>query len=133
MKNAFLARVVLARAEEQAAAELERARREGKERARGKRTCVECGRGIFSHGVREVCGECAAKARDRARPGQKTRERTTRDAVLAVLARHDVATVEDIEVGAEVSQDVAHHALSRLVRAGLARRVGVGRYVAVRS
>ena len=132
--NAFLARVVLARAEEQAAAELERARREGQERAKGKRICTNCSRAIFTSFARDLCGECTTKARDRARPGERTRRREqTREKVLVALRRFDVVTVGDVQVTCGLKQDAASQVLSRLVRAGLAQRVGVGRYVAVRS
>lgn len=132
-----LERIALMRAEEQTAAEVERARHEGQERAKGRRICTNCGRGIFTSFARDLCGECTAKARDRARPGERTRrrerERPVRESVLVVLRRHDMVTPGDVQAEAGLSQVAAHQMLGRLVRAGLARRVGVGRYVAVRS
>ena len=129
-----LERIALMRAEEQTAAEVKRARREGQERAKGRRICTNCGRAIFTSFARDLCGECVSKARDRARPGERTRRREqTREKVLVVLRRHDVVTPDDVQSEAELSQVAAHQMLGRLVRAGLARRVGVGRYEAVRS
>lgn len=129
-----LERIALMRAEEQTAAEVERARREGQERAKGRRICTNCGRAIFTSFARDLCGECVSKARDRARPGERTRRRErTREKVLLALRRFDVVTVGDVQATCGLKQDAASQVLGRLTRAGLARRVGVGRYVAVRS
>jgi hypothetical protein len=118
-----LERLQLIRAEEQAAAEVER--------ARSARSCA-CGAEVAKGKTR--CHECSLRRRNDERRRTRVMPSPKRDATLALLrSRRLGVSVDDVMGEIEVERDAAQVTLLRLVRAGLARRVGVGRYEAVKS
>lgn len=137
--NAFLERVALLRAEEQAEAEAARWRAESQRRESSLRRCTKCGKGVL-HPTNVRCSDCnqrsleaAGRRRQRKRAGDSAgRQAPVKAAALAFLAtRARECTVADLAAGLETTPLAAAQAMARLLAGGHVRRVDRGLYVLV--